>query len=89
MTEERYREIRSGSSGQQLKFVLRDSAFYGGAAAVSRLLSLLNPNVRQVLGVVHRDEPARLFRKLLFRRPHLILLGLRGLLTSGSFFDSK
>ena len=83
------RELRALRRELDLHMLLRRAIHRFTTDDYSRVLSMLNPNVRQVLGVVHRDEPARLFRKLLFRRPHLILLGLRGLLTSGSFFDSK
>lgn len=83
------RELRALRRELDLHMLLRRAIHRFTTDDYSRVLSLLNPNVRQVLGMVHRDEPARLFRKLLFRRPHLILLGLRGLLTSGSFFDSK
>ncbi len=40
MTRGGYHSIRNGSIGQRLKFLLGDSVLYGGASAISKLLSL-------------------------------------------------
>lgn len=45
-----------------------------------RLLELIGPRTRTVLGTVTRDESDRLLRRLLVRQPRLILMGIRGLL---------
>lgn len=80
-------ELRALRRELDLHMLLRKAIHRFTTDDYSKLLGQLNPSVQRVLGVVHRDEPARLLRQLLFRRPHLLSLGLRGLLTSRSFLD--
>ena len=76
------RELRTLRRELDLHMLLRKAIHRFNTGDYSKLLSLLNPDVQQLLGVVHRDQPIKLLRKLVLRRPHLLLLGLRGLLTS-------
>ncbi len=41
MSEERFKQLRSGSIRERLAFVAKDSVVYGSAAALSSLLNLL------------------------------------------------
>ena len=50
MTQDRYQEIKAGSFRERFQFVLKDSAFYGTAAALNKMLTLLTlPVLTRVL----------------------------------------
>jgi len=51
----------------------------------SRLVDLLNARARQDLEAHTRDEPGSLLLRICLHQPRLLLLGLRALLTGGSF----
>ena len=46
-----------------------------------KLLDLLTPSVKHSLGLFNRDETGKLLLNVLLRKPHLLLLGLRFLLS--------
>jgi len=48
-----------------------------------KLLDLLSPSSRRLLGNVTRDETEKLLLRLVFKQPRLLLFGLRNLLTRG------
>lgn len=51
----------------------------------SRLVDLLDTQARQQLGEHSRDDALKVVLRLFMREPRLLLMGLRGLLTSGGF----
>jgi flavin-dependent dehydrogenase len=55
----------------------------------SRLVDLLNDRARQDLEAHTRDEPASLLFRISLHQPRLLLLGLRALLTGGTFLRPR
>lgn len=51
----------------------------------SRLIDLLNAPARRLLGIHTRDEADKILVGMCLRQPRFLLLGLRALLTKGSF----
>ncbi|RLB85883.1 MAG: hypothetical protein DRH15_02820, partial [Deltaproteobacteria bacterium] len=49
-----------------------------------KLLDLLNPPARHLLGAITRDEADKLLMRIMIKQPRLFLVGLRFLLTGGA-----
>ena len=81
------RELRALKRELDLHLLVRKGLHRFSTRDYSRLLQLLNPAARRVLGVFNRDETDKLLRQVLVRRPQLLLLGLRGLMANG-YHDS-
>ena len=76
-------ELRSLRRELNLHLLLRRSLHDFQQSDYSRLVDLLNAPAIQSLGDYSRDEAWKILWRVCLRQPRLLLLGLRGLLTSG------
>lgn len=78
------RELRGLRRELSLHLVIRKTLQHFTQADYIRLIDLLNPSARHSLSVYTRDEVGKVLWHLCLSQPHLLLLGLRTLLTKGS-----
>ncbi|MFQ5801448.1 MAG: FAD-dependent monooxygenase [Candidatus Methylomirabilales bacterium] len=77
------RELRALRRELAIHLLVRKAIHHFNEVDYSRLLGLLNRSARQLLSVYSRDKAGTLLWSLFLRQPRLLLLGVRGLLTSG------
>jgi flavin-dependent dehydrogenase len=73
-------EFRSLRSELNFHLLIRKSLNGFGEADYVRLLDMLSPSIKRLLSLYDRDEASRLLLHLLFKKPSIILLGLKSLL---------
>ncbi|HEV2387556.1 MAG TPA: NAD(P)/FAD-dependent oxidoreductase [Candidatus Acidoferrales bacterium] len=78
-------ELRSLRRELDLHLLVRRSLHRFSQREYSQVLDLLNPPAYRSLANFHRDEAARVLWRLCHNQPHLLWMGLRGLLTSRGF----
>ncbi len=81
----RSRELRALRRELNLHLLIRKALHRFKQSDYSRLVDLMNDAARRSLSVYTRDEAARVLWHICVSQPRLFLLGLRGLLTKGSF----
>jgi len=79
------RELRRLRRELNLHLLLRRSLHNFQQSDYSELVDLLNDPAKQSLAEYSRDEAWKILWRVCLRQPRLLLLGLRGLLTSRSF----
>ena len=85
LNDGRGRELRALRRELGLHLLIRKTLHNFKQADYSRLVDLLNASARESLSAYTRDEAARVLWHLCLSQPRLLLLGLRGLLTRGTF----
>ncbi len=85
LNDGRSRELRALRRELGLHLLIRKALHNFKQADYSRLVDLLNASARESLSAYTRDEAARVLWHLCLSQPRLLLLGLRGLLTRGTF----
>ena len=82
--------ILNGGTARELASLRRELGLHGLVRKILhdfsqsdyvKLLDLLTPSSKRLLGNVTRDETEKLLLRLIFKQPRLLLLGLRSLLT--------
>jgi len=81
------RELRALRRELDFHLLLRRSLHAFQQTDYSYLVDLLNDPAKKSLGQCSRDEAWKLLWRVCLRQPRLILLGLRGLMTSHPSFD--
>lgn len=81
-------ELRSLRKELDLHLLLRRSLHHFQQADYSRLVDLLNAPARRSLGEYSRDDALKVLWHICLSQPRLLLMGLRGLLTSSRISPS-
>jgi flavin-dependent dehydrogenase len=83
------RELRALRRELDMHLLIRKTIHSFQQADYSRLVDLMNNSTRRSLSQYSRDEAGRVLWHIALSQPRLLLLGLRGLLSGGSFLRSR